>query len=170
MAIVPIGYQDVDRIITTHDSEDIAIKNQQNRLLLEQELNIANGLETKFDSKYQGSASACYNCHGLTFASKRTGIFDDAEVWKILRAEYAEIKSENNVIIGDIILYFYGIDNNLISHSGMVVDVNSLTGIRIYSKVAKGREIVHHPRKCPYNLGTYKYYRINHGNRITAVT
>jgi hypothetical protein len=171
MSIVPIGYQEPERIITTHSSDNVAIKNQQNHLLLEQELNITNSLESRFgNSKYQGSPSACYNCHGLTFASKRTGIYEDQEIWKIIQAEYVEVKSENNVIIGDVILYFYGNDNNLISHSGIVVEANTISGIRVYSKVAKGKEIVHHPRNCPYNLGSYRYYRIHHANRIKLTT
>src|SRR5689334_256822 len=47
-----------------------------------------------------------YNCHGLTFASRRTGIHDDGEINRILKEDgYKPIQAEH-VLPGDCILYF----------------------------------------------------------------
>lgn len=46
-----------------------------------------------------------YNCHGLTFASRRTQISQPSEVAKILADDdYTEI-SLKNVMVGDIAIY-----------------------------------------------------------------
>jgi hypothetical protein len=46
-----------------------------------------------------------YNCHGLTFASRRTRIYD---VQQVLAEDAYEHIPLNEVEPGDVIVYFYG--------------------------------------------------------------
>lgn len=155
--------------IKTHTSRDVEIINEQcDTLFYQQDVAYSNSLGPQFESEFQGSPNPFYNCHGLTFACKRTCILDDAEVWKIIKSEYIEIKVHKDVIVGDVILYFYGQDESFILHSGIVVAVNKGIGLdfKIYSKVKKGREIVHQYNKGPYYKGHIKFYRIDYADRI----
>jgi hypothetical protein len=157
--------------IATHTSTNEPIDNEQYDTLSFQDENWPNRLESEFQSKYQGTANPYYNCHGLTFACKRTGIYSDVEIFKILKAEYRKIRKED-VIVGDVIIYSLPYDENSIAHSGIVVEViksEQIVGaikIRIYSKVLKGREIVHDYDKGPYAAGYKTFYRINYDGRI----
>lgn len=99
----------------------------------------------------------------MTFASRRTGIFDVSVLQQILREDgYQEIKPAE-VLAGDVILYFN--DDGDIEHSGVVVDtqVGGIGGLRIpmvRSKWGKGKEFVHPANHCPYAFGLAKYFRI----------
>jgi hypothetical protein len=152
--------------IKTHTSKDEQIINEQCDTLFFSDLAIADSLEAEFGSKYQGEYNPFYNCHGLTFACKRTAILPDEEIWKIINSEYKWVKDQKDVIVGDIILYFLGEDESSILHSGIVVDVTQFGDIKIYSKVKKGREIVHSFKITPYFKGLIKFYRIDYGNRV----
>jgi len=58
-----------------------------------------------------------YNCHGLTFAARRTGISDSAVVQKILTEDgYEQINDRRSLSPGDIVLYISSINND-IEHS-----------------------------------------------------
>lgn len=100
------------------------IVNKQNHFLLEQEISLSAQIESKFESNYQGKESPFYNCHGLTFASKRTGIDEDEMIMKILEDEYIEIKEMRNVIEGDVVVYYVDENYNSITHSGIVIERN----------------------------------------------
>lgn len=101
-----------------------------------------------------------YNCHGLTFASRRTQISKPVEVWKILREDdYAEV-DRADVLPGDVVIYFRKSD---LQHSGIVVElrqVGSLPTPRIVSKWGNGQETIHSLYDCPYPEATVRYYRI----------
>lgn len=105
--------------------------------------------------------SGQYNCHGLTFASRRTGIHDSEMVELILREDkYVEIPVAQ-VLAGDIILYFG--KNNNIEHSGVVVEPPSKASLsiaKIFSKWGKYSERVHFMNNCPYDSSLVKYYRV----------
>src|SRR5713101_1823169 len=64
-------------------------------------------------------ATARFNCHGLTFAARRTEVSDQATILMILTDDtYHEIP-EAGVIPGDTILYFG--DDGDVEHSGIVL-------------------------------------------------
>ena len=128
------------------------------------------GLCQQFDEQYgdtikrRGLPSPIYNCHGLTFASRRTGVFENTVLERILEDDrYEEIESRS-VLPGDIILY-YGDDGD-IEHSGIVLEPPTLENLnvpRVVSKWGKYSEIIHLANNCPYSFANAKYYRINHG-------
>jgi hypothetical protein len=108
-----------------------------------------------------------YNCHGLTFAARRTQIWNSAEVQKILNEDgYQEVQFAD-VSVGDIAIYRQ--DASLggeIDHSGIVVErgppIHGLaTEPWVLSKWGKGYEEIHLASFCPQGMG-YKieYYRI----------
>lgn len=102
-----------------------------------------------------------YNCHGLTFASRRTQITDTPTIFQILREDkYEEVKPPEPVKAGDIILYFG--DYNEAMHSGIVVEPVTLIpgAVRIVSKWGIWREVVHYSTVGPYAGLTTRYYRI----------
>src|SRR5687767_9951314 len=47
-----------------------------------------------------------YNCHGMTFASRRTGVFESRVVQQILNDDCYREVPEASVLPGDVILYF----------------------------------------------------------------
>ncbi|KKL65048.1 hypothetical protein LCGC14_2158890 [marine sediment metagenome] len=99
-----------------------------------------------------------YNCHGMTFASRRTGIWERAPefVGLILKDDgYDQVLFED-VHEGDIVVYYRG---NEIEHTAVVIGVkkdDTLIGgaaVTVISKWACGAEYVHDIRECPY-VGT----------------
>jgi hypothetical protein len=101
-----------------------------------------------------------YNCHGMTFASRRTGIFDSVVINKILDDDgYAEV-STSQILPGDVIIYFAPDGDT--EHSGIVVSApTSDLGIpQVVSKWGKYSEFVHWANNCPYTFATARYYRI----------
>ncbi len=111
---------------------------------------------------FKGEPTAIYNCHGMTFACRRTGIQDYSEIVKILQQDsYKEIEEISNVCIGDIILY-YDSDGEEVEHSGIIVkEPCAVLGIPIVlSKWGKYKEAIHPANNCPYNFSGAKYYRI----------
>lgn len=110
-----------------------------------------------------------YNCHGMTFASRRTGIFDADVISKILSDDgYEEIIPEQT-LPGDVIIYFAA-DGDL-EHSGIVVSTpDKNLGIpMVVSKWGKYSEFVHWANNSPYTFATARYFRISvkHEPKIT---
>jgi hypothetical protein len=98
-----------------------------------------------------------FNCHGLTFASRRTWIDRPVEVQKILDDDdYTEIDI-TNVKPGDIAIFR---KNGEIDHSGIVVEVLERFRPRILSKWACLHEVVHFPWEGPYNECQVTYHRV----------
>ncbi len=103
-----------------------------------------------------------YNCHGLTFASRRTRIFDSNDIMTILQEDnYKEI-DVSKVLPGDIVMYFRNGDPQ---HSGVIVSVprNNITDSNIIavSKWGNGDEFIHNILDCPYiESARIIYYRI----------
>jgi len=64
--------------------------------------------------------TGCYNCHGLTFASRRTQILDPSVVEDILKDDgYRRIRFRG-VMQGDLAVYY---DRREIAHTGVIVAV-----------------------------------------------
>lgn len=98
-----------------------------------------------------------YNCHGLSFASRRSAIWDPAEVGKIIQDdEYVEIP-ENEVMPGDTVVYY---EQGDASHSGIVLRINELRVPIILSKWGHCHEVIHQLGRCPYKVDDVHYYRI----------
>ncbi|MCP4699373.1 MAG: hypothetical protein GY862_21385 [Gammaproteobacteria bacterium] len=108
---------------------------------------------------FRSSPTARYNCHGMTFASRRTGIYENTAIEQILREDkYIQINPKD-VLPGDVILYCSDEDN--IEHSGIVATEIIEMGVpRVISKWGKYAEFVHWANKCPYSLINIKYFRM----------
>lgn len=104
-----------------------------------------------------------YNCHALTFLSRRSWIGDakaEEAVKRVLRDdEYFEIEARR-ALPGDVILYYY--PDGALEHSGIVVD-NPRDEIFpepwILSKWAQGGEFIHRYNYCPYHWQNVRYMR-----------
>jgi len=110
-----------------------------------------------------------YNCHGLTFASRRTQIEPKSTSFPQLLLDdgYVEVDM-NNVNTGDIVLYYD--DDGDIDHSGIVVGVRQLepSGQRIpwvWSKWGHFQEVRHHFANCPFPSHNCRFYRMKKWER-----
>lgn len=112
-----------------------------------------------------------YNCHGLTFGSRRAEV-RFADVATVLEEDdYTEI-DKADVLPGDIAVYFStgqkGSPIGDIEHSGLVVaSPTELGAIKIVSKWGYGDERVHFVADCPYDVQDVRYFRINDCPRST---
>lgn len=104
-------------------------------------------------------ATATYNCHGMTFANRRTGIQDPEAVAMLMREDgYKQIRNLSDVLPGDVALYY---DKEGISHSGVVVQVEKIgnsTAILILSKWGQAGEYIHRPEDW-IDFTTVRYFR-----------
>lgn len=108
---------------------------------------------------FVNNASPIYNCHGLTFGSRRSRIWDSQEIVKIIKEDdYAMVDNMNDVREGDVIVY-YGDDGD-VEHSGLVIGKRSGFPL-ILSKWGSGREAVHLFSQCPYKVDNVKFFRIS---------
>ncbi len=169
MPVTILGYPEHQESITLQTSRRNDIPNGQNRIVHQQAINNEVRLKEKYgNAEFQGAITSVYNCHGLTFASKRTGIFDDSIIELILKDEYTKIE-RHDVIIGDIVVYF-SYDNNRkreFDHSAIVVSAGEVAGagilgIKVLSKTRFYREIVHYVYNHPYTAKEFEFYRIKH--------
>jgi hypothetical protein len=97
-----------------------------------------------------------YNCHGLTFASRRTWICKPSEISKILHDDsYEQIQRPEDVLPGDVVVYTREGDPE---HSGIVVSISP--EIWVLSKWGALHEVIHRVTECPYNQAYPEFYRI----------
>lgn len=99
------------------------------------------------------SPAGQYNCHGMTFANRRTGIYDPADVEAILSDDgYRQIKAAE-AQPGDIVVCY---DGRQVSHTGVVMGVdrrNDLIGgqaVWVLSKWGQAGEYLHAIADGPY--------------------
>ncbi|MBL7068803.1 MAG: hypothetical protein ISS34_02990 [Candidatus Omnitrophica bacterium] len=144
--------------IIVHTRQGNEINNYQGESISLWERSLIKDTIRKYKPILRSLSSPIYNCHGMTFASRRTAIDDSQEIHKILKEdEYKEVPSQK-VLAGDIILYFNDGD---IEHSGIVIlrPKPPLYIPQVYSKWGNGFEAVHYANNCPYNYQV-KYYRV----------
>ena len=147
-------------MIRLETSKRTGIDNHQDRQVSAFDVNWARDIP-KLHSRAvpRTGVSASYNCHGLTFASRRTHIIDWGEIQKILRDDnYKEVELKD-VKPGDIVVYLRDGDAN---HSGMVVEhTPNLTVLpMVCSKWGAAGEFIHGLMDCPAAYGPdYKFYR-----------
>lgn len=107
-----------------------------------------------------------YNCHGLTFAARRT-VVPSREVMKILEDDdYFQIEFKD-VVVGDVVVYFSTTDGFVeAEHSGIFVEreKGQLGRLKILSKWGFADERIHFLTECPYDSQDVSYFRINDGN------
>jgi len=96
-----------------------------------------------------------YNCHGLTFACRRTWIWKSSEVAKILTDDEYQPIELRDVLPGDIVLYT---QNGDVEHSGIVIKSGYVP--IILSKWGPAHEVVHRVNDCPYDAAQVSYHRI----------
>lgn len=143
-------------------AEKNKIPNAQSKELSSQELLQANDVEKKWGERItrRTNPTSIYNCHGLVFASRRTGIFDNSSIRQILEDDrYHKIQKED-ALPGDIVIYFNEGD---IEHSGIIITAPSESPLKIplvYSKWGKYSEVIHLQNHCPYHQSEIKYYRV----------
>jgi hypothetical protein len=105
--------------------------------------------------------NSIYNCHGLTFASRRTGI--NNLPWETIRQDdgYTEI-SVLDALPGDIVIYF-GSDGSA-EHSGIVLENKKGLPIQmplILSKWGSFGEVIHFAHVVPQEYPTERrYFRV----------
>jgi hypothetical protein len=158
-------------VLQLQTSERNDISNEQHRTLIYGELLQSDQIEKDYPlARFKGQVTPIYNCHGLTFASRRTWIYASQEIEKILRDDkYIEIKEEKAVLPGDVVAYY---EDTEIVHTGIVVQVDlpqvehDLIKIMIWSKWGKCKEAIHHVNYSPYINTIKRYWRMNHGFRI----
>ncbi|MFC2002976.1 hypothetical protein ACFLV4_03410 [Chloroflexota bacterium] len=101
-----------------------------------------------------------YNCHGLSFASKRTGIDKNYALRTILCDDgYKEVEKEK-VLPGDIALYYT--EDGDIEHSGIVISEpdKHLKIPQVLSKWGSYKEAIHPANYCPYETRFIRYRRV----------
>lgn len=111
----------------------------------------------------RSSMSPMYNCHGMTFASRRTCIDKSEEIRKILKDDGYKDVTQKPILSGDIVLYLDS-DSEIV-HSATVVSIDNSTSIptiRVMSKWGKWREYIHDLHICPYTNTRKEFWRLTH--------
>lgn len=147
-------------MITLETSKRTGIRNYQDHEISAFDLNWSRTLPRLFPRAVaRTDSSPSYNCHGLTFASRRTKILEWSELQKILRDDaYVEIEM-TDVMPGDIVIY---LDQGDANHSGIVVEYRAGQTVLpiICSKWGSAGEFIHALRDCPSAYGPdIKFYR-----------
>jgi hypothetical protein len=101
-----------------------------------------------------------YNCHGLTFASRRTAIEETKEIARILLEDELDEVKLRDVKPGDIVVYWDKTGDA--EHSGIVVtNPDDQLGIpMVCSKWGGGSEVLHWLNRCPYDASGTRFYRV----------
>jgi hypothetical protein len=139
------------------------IPNEQISEISPFELSQFNGFQQAYGAvnKLRAGPTPFYNCHGLTFASRRTGIFDDVSLRAILADDNYTLISREAVLPGDVILYYA--ESGEIDHSGIVIEPPTAATFwvpLVYSKWGKFSEFIHFGNRCPYDFSAVRYYRV----------
>lgn len=110
-------------------------------------------------AKIRTDVSTIFNCHGLTFGSRRVQIEPPAISAILEDDNYQPIQNNNDVREGDIIVYSNGDE---LTHSGIVVELSGLIfSPWICSKWGNGPEVVHRYLDVPVEIygSQYTFYR-----------
>lgn len=113
-----------------------------------------------------------YDCHGLTFAARRTNVVHEIEVL-LFEDDFVEVKKED-VLSGDIVIYWSDPNpllniSSYITHSGIVLKRLPLNDLLILSKWGHGDEWVHSLADCPYSAANVKFHRIVDDPRANVI-
>ena len=141
---------------------ETAKKNGVNNLQGTDVTNLDRGLDRELAEKFRHArrrtgVCALYNCHGLTFASRRTRITHARDVRRILDDDNYSVVDVQNVLPGDVVLYLSELGD--VNHSGVVVECVFGHEPKVFSKWGNGGEFVHDVRHCPDLYGPIIQYR-----------
>jgi len=102
-----------------------------------------------------------YNCHGLTFAARRTQVYSSSDVQHILREDGYEPIEMRQALPGDIIIY-QSQDSREYEHSGIVIERASsgMIGPKVVSKWGPSQEFIHYYADCPYMPADVTFHRM----------
>ena len=154
-----IGLKEQSIILQTRKGTNIT--NYQSREISQFNKNYFNKIENDYPNALKRTKpSGLYNCHGMTFASRRCFIENSEQIFLILSDDdYIEI-DHKNVLPGDIVLYFS--KDGDIEHSGIVIEKPEPPFYipKIVSKWATHAEFIHYANDCPYEKTNIKYFRI----------
>jgi hypothetical protein len=111
------------------------------------------------DATPRGEMSALYNCHGLTFASRRTRVENTQCLHQILHDDDWKPLEAKEVLPGDIVIYFS--EEGEANHSGVIVQCDAPLYLPIvFSKWGNAGEYIHKLTYCPSIYGPVtKFYR-----------
>ena len=137
------------------------IPNVQNSEVPPQEKNEAADYPKRWkDSEFKPRLSPTYNCHGLTFASRRTRIWNPTSVAEIINDDkYVEVADRQQVRPGDVVVYYV---EGEAAHSGIVLrnHEDDLHVPLIWSKWGNGPEVIHRVYDVhPLYGNNYVFYR-----------
>jgi hypothetical protein len=122
-----------------------------------------------------------YNCHSLSFASRRGWLEGESKLQLILGSEeIAQLNSTEEPLPGDIIAYqSKDLENQLyIAHTGVIVEVPHgvqcvqiiepavAKSVLVISKWGQGGEYVHAVNRCPYFSSSEKLIVLRHRTRV----
>ena len=103
------------------------------------------------------SLTKTYNCHGLTFASRRTNITSGVE--SILTQDNYKQIDYGNVLAGDLVAYVSkGAFGAEVAHTGFALYKKGIT-LWVNSKWGAAAEFVHAVGDCPWGDHEIRYYR-----------
>jgi len=98
-----------------------------------------------------------YNCHGLTFASRRTWLPGTGEIQRILEDDdYNRIEAKD-AGVGDVVVYSL---QGIIEHTGIIVECLPFNDKKVLSKWGNLHEVVHKLADCPWRDYDKFYYRV----------
>lgn len=122
----------------------------------------------KYCRAFHRSVGPCetFNCHGLTFAARRTHV-DSIHVRDTLRDDDYDQIAASDIEPGDIVLYVHSATGE-VDHSGLIVEVletdlgagRKLKVPKILSKWGNLHEVVHTLDDSPYENPKFEYYRL----------
>ena len=108
-----------------------------------------------------------YNCHGLTFLSRRANLLEDDEIQRVLDDDgYSEV-TPAELLAGDVALYWH---RGKIAHSGIILrprvgypglppPMDSQESPLVLSKWGRQGEFIHWEPWCPYDHERVSYWR-----------
>ena len=144
--------------IGVETSKQTRIKTEQGAGLTNLDRHIDRDFADKFrNARRRTDVSAVYNCHGMTFASRRTRIVSVIDVRRILSDDNYQVVTGNDILPGDIVLYL-SVSGD-INHSGVVVEYPLGKTPWVFSKWGNGGEFIHEVRDCPALYGPEIQYR-----------
>lgn len=131
-------------MIRVETSKKNAIRNHQDFDIKQVHINFHQLLVAQYpDATPRTGPSLVYNCHGLTFASRRTRIEKTPAINLIIGDdEWEEIVETKDLLPGDVVVYFS--DKGEANHSGVVVECSAPLHLPIIcSKWGSAGEFVH---------------------------
>jgi hypothetical protein len=154
----------VDQPIVLQTARGTSIDNERTNEVTRWDIGSDDEMRKKygFGAQQRSGIDPLYNCHGLTFASRRTRVPDASSVRTMIDEDgYQEI-DRNRVLEGDVVVY-YSSDGDL-EHSGIIVCWPQGQPLqqqcRVVSKWGRGSEMIHLLQACPYDATQIKFYRI----------